>query len=341
MPKDVLDINSSILLLHGEEQVAMTTILKEIEQNLPHSSMGDLNLTRLEGRSLTLTELANHLQILPLGAEKRLVILQDAQEVAKSSAEQEKFTSLLEHLPQTTQLVMVIVDYLVKKKKEWVWAKLPNEHWLKRWLDAHPDRAKTEEFRNPLPKDMTAWLLEQAAIMDLVLSPSAASALASAVGNDTLLAEKELYKLGTYVAGARAISAEDVKLLVCPVDHEDIFALVDAIAEGNARTALKLLEISLQNQPAPQVFSMIARQFRLLIIAAEIMSEKGTPQIVQQEMHVVDWLAEKYMRQARRLGLPALEAIFQRLAALDAQIKESHVPDDLALEMFVAQMARR
>jgi len=168
------------------------------------------------------------------------------------------------------------VDYLVKKKKEWVWAKLPNEHWLKRWLDAHPDRAKTEEFRNPLPKDMTAWLLEQAAIMDLVLSPSAASALASAVGNDTLLAEKELYKLGTYVAGARAISAEDVKLLVCPV-----------------------------------------------------------------EMHVVDWLAEKYMRQARRLGLPALEAIFQRLAALDAQIKESHVPDDLALEMFVAQMARR
>ena len=47
------------------------------------------------------------------------------------------------------------------------------------------------------------------------------------------------------------------------------------------------------------------------------------------------------MRQARRFSLPELIGIYQRLSALDAQMKESHIPDDLALEMFVAQMARK
>ena len=38
---------------------------------------------------------------------------------------------------------------------------------------------------------------------------------------------------------------------------------------------------------------MIARQFRLLIIAAEIVSEGGYLETVQHEMNTAEWLAQR------------------------------------------------
>ena len=216
--------------------------------------MADLNLTRLDGGSVSLAEVANHLQLLPLGGEKRLVIINDAMGLARSKEEQEKFIRLLDHIPPTTRLVLVIEDSQFTKKGQKFWMVLDKERWFKSWLEENKEKVGVQEFISPSPREMAQWLIEAAKPMGAKLEEQAAFELASAVGNDTLLANKELFKLLTYTGGERAITAEDVRLLVSPVGREDIFALVDAIAEGNAKTALKLLGVSLQKQPAPFCF---------------------------------------------------------------------------------------
>ena len=341
MTETAANTDANIILLHGDEQVGMRAALQEIVEAQPESGMAELNLIRLDGGNVSLSDVANHLQLLPLGVEGRLVILNNALALARSKEEQQKFIGLLDHLPPTTTVVLVIEDSQFTKKGQKFWAAFEKERWFKDWLGDNTNKVWVQEFLRPSPREMAHWLIETAGVMDAKLDPQAAFELANAVGNDTLLAHLELYKLQTYTAGERSITSEDVRLLVSPVGREDIFALVDAIAEGNAKTALKLLEVSLQKQPAPILFSMIARQFRLLITAAEIVSEGGSLQTVQHEMNLADWLAEKYIRQARRFNLPGLESIYQHLSALDAQIKESHIQDELALEMFVAQMAKK
>jgi len=341
MTEAAINKDANIVLLHGDEQVGMRAALEEIMKAQPESGMADLNLIHLDGGSVSLSDVANHLQLLPLGAEGRLVILNNALALARSKEEQQKFIGLLDHIPPTTTVVLVIEDSQFTRKGQKFWAAMEKERWFKDWLGDNKNRVWVQEFLRPAPREMAPWLIKTAGAMDAKLDPQAAFELANAVGNDTLLAHTELFKLRTYTNGERSITSEDVRLLVSPVGREDIFALVDAIAEGNAKTALKLLEVSLQKQPAPMLFSMIARQFRFLITAAEIINEEGSLQTVQQEMNIADWLAEKYMRQARRFNLPELEGIYQRLSALDAQMKGSHIPDELALEMFVAQMARK
>lgn len=333
--------DATILLLHGEEQVGLQAALQEVIHSQSAGEMTDLNLTRLDGGKSSLSEVANHVQLLPLGAEGRLVIIRDPLKLVKSKEDQEKFIGLLDHLPPTTRLVLVVEDFQITRQGQKFWVVLDKERWFKAWLGENKEKVKAKEFINPSPREMAAWVIKTAEEMGAKLEEQAAFELTNAVGNDTLLANQELLKLQTYTAGERAITAEDVRLLVSPVGREDIFALADAIAEGNAKIALKLLEVSLQKQPVAMLFPMIVRQFRLLIVAAEIVSEGGTLQTVQHEMNIAEWLAQKYMRQARRFSLPELEGIYQRLAALDAQMKESHIPDELALEMFVVQMAKK
>ena len=151
----------------------------------------------------------------------------------------------------------------------------------------------------------------------------------------------EIEKLLTYTNREKAVTSEDVREVSSPVDREDIFAMVDAIASGDAKTALRLLDISLQKQPEPIVFAMIVGQFRQLIIAAEMVAERRSAIEIAREVKKPDFVGSKLINQVRRFTQAELEDIYQRLVLLDMQIKDYRMPSDLALELFVAEMARK
>ena len=50
---------------------------------MPADGMAGLNLSRLDGQTVSKNDLHNHLHLLPFGAEKRLVILDNALAQAK------------------------------------------------------------------------------------------------------------------------------------------------------------------------------------------------------------------------------------------------------------------
>ena len=333
--------SANIVILHGDEEIAIQQVVQLLVSSVQSGGMAELNLSRLDGRSVTKNERHNHLHLLPFGSEKRLVILTHALTQVKSKDDQDEFAKLLDSLPPTIQLVMLIPDSEIIERGQKKWKVLSKHKWLSDWLAINEEKAFIQHFRLPNPHEMTGWILQEVQRLDGAIESRAAADLANALGNDTLMVSKEIEKLLIYTARERAITPEDVRDLCSPIDREDIFAMVDAISSGNAKTAMRLLDISLQKQPEPMVFAMIVGHFRQLIVAAEMVSERRSAVEIAREVRKPDFVGSKLVNQVRRFSLLELEDIYQRLVLLDMQIKDNRMPPDLALELFVAEMARK
>jgi len=131
-----------------------------------------------------------------------------------------------------------------------------------------------------------------------------------------------------------------VRLLCSQSRAEDIFDMVDAAGQRDARKALGLLRALLQDQPNQYIFTMLTRQIRLLIIAKEVLDEDGGEKEVVAACGVAPFLAKKLMDQSRRFSMNELTAIFRRLDGMDESSKTGTASLEVELETLVAELSR-
>jgi DNA polymerase-3 subunit delta len=262
---------------------------------------------------------------MPFLASRRMVVVTSPQARLNNPASQDKFKALLDQLPATAALVLV--EY----------RSLPENDWLMSWARGAGTRAFVRHY--PLLKegDLAQWLQGQARQSGGQMTPAAAWLLARMVGPDTRLAYQELQKLLAYVNYSRSVEAEDVETLSIPVFHEKIFALVDALAEQNSKKAPGLLRRFLEEEDPQYVLSMIVRQFRLLLMAREVLDEGGNEREVYSRLKLKHpRQAESISAQARRFSIETLEGVLRSLLEIDEAIKSGRIEVEVALESMAA-----
>jgi DNA polymerase-3 subunit delta len=325
-----------VYVFHGDDpftiRQTVEAIMKQVGEDL---AIAEMNITRLDGRSASEEDIRSAANSMPFLAERRLVILTNPFARLGTDATRKRFLALLDGLPPTTALVLIVEDTLDRGK----WKSLPQmeSNWLRRWLSAAGERALYKLYPLPRMNEMPEWVRKEAKRQGGQFSQEGAMALAAHVGNDTQLASVEITKLLTYVDSRRPVGAEDVQDLTAQTGQADVFDMVDALAGGNTRQALSLLHRLLEVQDPLSLFGMITRQFRLLLQAREVIDEGRGAQIAS-ELHIHPFVAEKLSTQARRFNLAQLKEIYHRLLLLDESMKTSQAPADLALDTFIAEM---
>jgi DNA polymerase-3 subunit delta len=211
-------------------------------------------------------------------------------------------------------------------------------HWLVKW--AAKGGAKAQGFMLPRQKEMPGWIINEAKNQNGVMESSAAAKLAEMIGTDTRQAGMEIAKLLAYVNWERPVKLTDVEAVSIVTAEPDIFAMVDALADGKSGAAQKLLHRLLENEDAFALWGMVIRQFRLLLQAREVIDARGMIPDVQEALGVHPFVAEKVYAQAKRFGMPTLEIIYHRLLAMDEAAKNGQVTLDLALDMFVGELGK-
>jgi DNA polymerase-3 subunit delta len=81
---------------------------------------------------------------------------------------------------------------------------------------------------------------------------------------------------------------------------------------------------------------MIVRQFRLLLLAREVLDRGGGAADVKQAVGVHAFVAGKIATQAKNFDRHSLLTIYRQLLSLDEAIKYGAVPAETALDMLVA-----
>jgi DNA polymerase III subunit delta len=323
-----------ITILHGDDDYALSRAVIHICALMGDPAMAELSITHLDGAQTSLAEVKSNASTLPFLTERRMVVLTHPLE--RSEAGREKLTALLNSLPDSAALVLVINDSFERKD----WKTLSKNHWLRAWVQSAGKRALLVTCQLPAIDQMPAWIVNYAKTLNGRFDLHAAGELAAHVGNDTRLAALEIDKLLTYVDYKRPVDVDDVNLLTTAVNQINIFDMVDAVAQQNSRKAIHLLHGLLEQQEPISLFFMIVRQFRLLIQVREILDEGGSADQVERELRQHPYVAKKISEQARRFSMAQLEKIYHSLFDMDEAMKTSQVALDLSLDTFIAGLGR-
>jgi DNA polymerase-3 subunit delta len=311
----------NIIFLFGNDEFAITRRLAEFSAIFTDSSSADMNTARLDARTASEDELNNAVNSMPFLASQRLVLLANPSARYNKAEARKKFLEFIEKIPESTRLVMY----------ESVEQRDAEKHWLNKWAEK-TKLAQTQAFMSPRVKDMSGWILNETKNQNGQIEKAAADKLVEMVGANTRQAAQEISKLLAYVNWARPIKVADVEAVSIVTAGPDIFAMVDALASGNGKSAQKLLHRLLENEDALSVWGMVVR------LAHEVIDQRGGPREVEQALGVHSFVAEKVFSQAKRFSLPALEKIYHKLLEIDEAAKTSQVTLDLAMETLVVEL---
>lgn len=330
-----------VYIFHGDDPYAIRRHVDGIIRQMGDPAIADLNMTCLDGRQAIEDDLHQAANAMPFIAERRLVIVTYPFARINSDASRKRFLALLNGLPSSTALVLVVEDELERKGREKDWRSLPtrSNFWMRKWQSESGSRVFYQLCQLPAMNEMVEWVRKEARRQGGQFTNEAAAALVSHVGNDTQMASLEINKLLTFVDYKRSVDLQEVEELTAQGGQADVFNMVDALAAGNARQALGQLHRLLETQEPLSLFGMVVRQFRLLLQARELVDEGRGSQIAAA-LHIAPFVADKLAFQAQRFNMTQLEEIYHRLLAIDEAMKTSQMPSDLILDTFVADLAR-
>lgn len=319
-------------IFHGEDTHTQKQTLNDVVAKIGDPSMLELNTTQLEGKGLTLGQLQDACNAMPFLAPKRLVIVQDL--FTSGGKLDKKFMegliAYLTELPDTARL------FFIESKA------LSSKHAVLK-LAENSEIGYAKLFDRPEGAQLERWIMQRTTELGGQMHPRAANVLAINVGNDLALLEQELQKLVMYkgiTEPVAQITADDVSLLSPYAAEANIFDLVDAVGNRNGKRAAELLQQKLEEGAEPfLIFSMIVRQFRLLIQVKELAETGMRGPAISKELKLHSFVAGKVLQQSQSFSLAQLEQIYAHLLDVDVRVKTGKTDMVTALNLLVFGLA--
>lgn len=326
-----------VVLLCGEDRYARMEALAEIRASLDaDGSLAD-NSVAFEAARLSIGELGAAASAAPFLGDWRFVRVDGlcgrfefgSGRRQRGLGEWEGLGDLLAALPPTTQLVFV---------DDAAAARNP----IRQAIAA---AGEVREFKRLRREEALDWLRAETRKRGVHLTRGAANALVERSNGDRGALAGTLEKLSLY-AGEATVDEAVVEQMTNPSHEATIFNLVDAVAEGRMADAMRSLNaVRAAGEADPRILHMLARQFRLIVIAREALDDGGGPRQIQEAASLrTSWQAERLQRQARRYRAGEAERALEMMLAADAAIQnyrrdDGGLPEDLAVELLVAELA--
>lgn len=312
-----------LYIFHGPNDFARNEKIAELQASLGDASVASLNLARLNGREVNLSDIRQHADAMPFMAERRLVVVHG---YLGRLEEMPPLIDYLERLPPTTELVLAESELLNK------------DHPLLK--AAAGTGAVIVSFANLDRNDLRAWIMKQVQESSAVIEPGAADLLARLVGPNLRLLYQEIEKLALYVGAQRPIQAADIDLLVPYSEDAEDFGFANALGQRHADRAYDQLHKLLDEGKHPMgILASIAAQIRSLLEVKDL-AERGlsAQEIAKVKGWRSDYAARMRLKEAANFSASRLEAILELLLEIDLDIKTGKIESLLALDILVARL---
>ena len=311
-----------LYILFGADDFSMREELEKIKEGLGDRELLASNTTVFEGHQLKLSQLVDVCSAMPFFGSHRLVIVEGLLGRFEEG-EGRSVKDLVGGMPETT--VLVLIDGQIKRDNPLLKELAP--------------QAKVKEFPLLRGAALRGWIQRRVAKGGGTISPQAVRLLAALVGENLWVLASEIEKLLLYTYGRR-IEEGDVREVVSYAREASVFTMVDALIEGRASTAARLLHQLLEEgATAPYLLFMITRQLRLLVQAKEL-TLKGVPaSLIKDRLGLAsDYTLTKALEQSKRYSMGRLEQVYRKLLETDLAIKRGIWKGELALDLLVAEL---
>lgn len=279
-------------------------------QEIIAAALGDADpqtCVSLYDSAAELSSVLDDLRTLPFLGDRRLVIVEDADDFV--SAHREALEAYL-NAPAATGSLLLIVKSFPRNTRL---AKLVERVGL------------TFDCGAPKPSDVAAFVRRRATEAGRRIEPQAADLLVQWVGTDLARAAGEVEKLALYTEGRDAITADDVSAIVVATAGVNPFALTDALIAGDARAALEALEGTLtQRGEEFRVLGLIGWHLRRLLKAKHMQAAGARDFDILKAAGIFRQAQDPFRRLLARRGLMQVCDDFRQLIRADLAMKTGY-----------------
>jgi DNA polymerase-3 subunit delta len=310
-----------VYVLVGPEEHEVRRAVHLIRTRVVPADLMAFNFSEFSGTETPWNEILGAAQTFPVMAKHRLVLV-NGLDTAPSEAQRE-LLSYVRKPAQKTVLVLVAAD-------------LDRRTAFYRSLR---DDTCMLEFAK-----VKGWALVRRAEEYLQhhgyrMSSASLTKVIEVAGSDLGALFHELDKLVLYSGHSKEIPDSIVDDLVQGSGQYDIFKLTGAMGRKEIRNALKILDKLLQAGQGPiYIVSMMARHFRQVLIAKELLAQRRGEREIAAAAQVNSYFMDDFMRQVRVTDRAAAERLYRHLAATDFRLKSSRIDPRVLLEELICSL---
>ncbi len=192
----------------------------------------------------------------------------------------------------------------------------------------------------PDPWELQEWVSEEAGARGLKLGREEIRYLVTEVGSDLWRLSNELEKLSLYAAGDR-LDLETMAEVLGRGRAQSVFKFTDAVASGDAPSALRQLGRLLEEGEAPlRILALLDRLVGQLRIAKDAQASGRKEASLASLLGAPPAAARAIGESARKLDRAFLRRAVDALADADRLLKSTRLPHQVVMEGLVLELAR-
>ena len=233
-----------IYLLHGEEPYFIDIISDAISQHAIPEHERDFNQSIIYGKDAELLSLVSELKSFPMMAERRVVILKEAQDFKQI----DELESYFENPSDSTVFVVCFKYKFIDGRKKYIKSILQNGLVFK--------SEKVKEYQ------LSDWIHKYVKSTGYDITSKATMLLADFLGNDLSRISNELEKLSILVEKGTTINEIHIEENIGISKDYNVFELTNAVAKKDTLKAMKIIQYFDYNPKAIEFPVVMANLFK-------------------------------------------------------------------------------
>ena len=313
----------NVYLFYGPEGYIRKSALATMQKKLLMQGLESMNCTFMQ--SPTAQQIIENCETLPMMGDWRLVIVQGLAllESGKAKDEAQESAALCDYLPRVPPTTCLVFECEAPDKR-------------KKLCQALMKLTGAVSFDTLSDARLAQWMNQTLKPLGKKMDAQACAQLAFTSGRDLTMLHGELQKLAAYVGERAVITQEDIERVATHTAECTVFAMVDALVDGQAQQAFSLLSVLLESgEERLGVLALITRQYRQMMYAKDMMDSRMPQAQMMKALGVPSFALNKLMRRAGRRTMAQLREQLDLCVKTDYDIKRGAVREEAGLDRLM------
>lgn len=307
-----------VYLLYGEEAY----LRSQYRDKLKAALLGDgdsMNYHYFEGKDVSVGEVIDLAETMPFLAQRRVIILENSTLFAKGGEQLAEYLAA----PAETAFFVFVEPAADKRSKLYkavaakgraVEFKTQDEAVLKRWILGFLKK----ENKNITERDLNLFMEK--------------------TGSDMENIRAELEKLLCYCMERDVITAQDIEAICTKQVNNQIFEMINALAQGQQKRAMDLYyDLLTLKEPPMRILYLITRQFNMLLQVKELKNKGCDTNIIGEKVGLAGFIAKKYVAQAAKFKETDLHTALKDCVEAEEAVKTGRMNDVMSVELLIVK----
>lgn len=323
-------VPANLYIFYGEERYLLQTMARQLKELLIPGGFEEFNYHRLTGKGLTVQELAETAEAMPMMAEHTLITVTDMDIFKLDESQRTALIDLLGDFPPYCTLVFLYEQVPYKRDGK-----------MKKLCAALNEYVQEVEFVQQERSDLLKWLKRRFAATGHDIDQTAADHLLFTCGSLMRGLIPEVEKIAAYARHER-ITVEDIDAVAEPVLDARIFDMTNAVTARNYDRAAAILADLLRMQTEPiAILAALGKELRRLY-TARLALDGGKDRVWLKELWSMssDYPAKLLLQAAKNVDHDWCRQAVKRSQTLDRRMKsERNMDSEGELKLFLMELA--